>query len=375
MTTTREWLGRQRASLLIAAGFVAALLVVVLLGTGGARTSTPLDPDNPDPGGAQAVARVLDDRGVDVAVARGADALDETSVGVGTTVLVTSTDQLGDSTIERLLDHVGDARLVLAAPGPGTTEALGVTDPPYSVRVPTPRAADCDDPRFAGLSLAVDRALEYPAAQGCFGGERGSLVVEPHPGLVLLGADEMLSNDQVLRADNAAAALRLLGQGERLVWYVPSLDDLVADDGVSVASLLPRWIRPGLWLGTIAVLALIAWRARRLGPLATEPLSVVVKAIETTRSRGRLYRKAGDRAHAAAALREAARARIAGRLGLGASLCDPASLVHDVARRVGRPDEEVAALLDPDTAAPTTDHDLITLANELAALDREVRRT
>ena len=33
----------------------------------------------------------------------------------------------------------------------------------------------------------------------------------------------------------------------------------------------------------------------------------MVKAIETTRSRGRLYRKAGDRAHAAEVLRAAAR--------------------------------------------------------------------
>ena len=181
----------------------------------------------------------------------------------------------------------------------------------------SPRAADCADPRFTDLSLEVDRALEYPATGRLLPRRARSLVVEPRPGVVLLGAHEMLSNAQVLRADNAAAALRLLGQGDRLVWYVPSLDDLVADDGVSVASLLPRWIRPGLWLGTIAVLALLAWRARRLGPLATEPLSVVVKAIETTRSRGRLYRKAGDRAHAAAALRGAARARIAERLAAG----------------------------------------------------------
>lgn len=373
--TTRGWLGRQRSSLLVAAGFVAALLVVIVLGTGGARTSTPLDPDNPDPDGGQAVARVLDDRGIEVTVVRGAEALEQVPVGAGTTVLVTSTDQLGESTIERLLDHVGDTRLVLAAPGPGTTEAFGVSAPPYSVRVPRPRAADCDDPRFADLSLEVDRALEYPSTGGCFPGEQGSLVVEPRPGIVLLGAGEALANGQVLRADNAAAALRLLGQGERLVWYVPTLDDLVADDGVSAASLLPRWIRPGLWLGTIAVLALIAWRARRLGPLATEPLSVVVTAIETTRSRGRLYRRAGDRAHAAAALRDAARRRIGERLRLGASVEDPATLVREVARRVGRPVDEVARLLGPDTPAPTTDHDLITLANELAALDREVRRT
>jgi hypothetical protein len=100
-----------------------------------------------------------------------------------------------------------------------------------------------------------------------------------------------------------------------------------------------------------------------------------VKAIETTRSRGRLYRKAGDRAHAAAVLRGAARTRIAARLRLGSSVGDPDTLVREVARRVGRPADDLAALLDPDTPAPTTDHDLITLANELAALDREVRRT
>ena len=376
MTTARAWLAGQRSSLLIAAGFVAALLVVVVLGTGGTRTSAPLDPDNPDPDGARALARVLGDRGVDVTVARGADALEDVPAGDGTTVLVTATDQLGDSTVERLLEHVGEAPLVLAGPGPGTTEAFGLTDPPYSVRVPSPRAADCADARFAGLSLEVDRALEYPGAgDGCFRGEHGALVVEPRPGIVLLGAPELLTNAQVLRADNAAAALRLLGGGERLVWYVPSLDDLVAGDGVSVASLLPPWIRPGLWLGTIAVLALLAWRGRRLGPLATEPLSVVVKAIETTRSRGRLYRKAGDRAHAAAALRGAARTRIAERLRLGDAGRDADTLVRDVARHVDRPAGEVAALLDPDAPAPTTDHDLITLASELAALDREVRRT
>ncbi len=39
---------------------------------------------------------------------------------------------------------------------------------------------------------------------------------------MLFGADQALTNDQILRADNAAVALRLLGQDDRLVWYVPS---------------------------------------------------------------------------------------------------------------------------------------------------------
>ena len=191
--------------------------------------------------------------------------------------------------------------------------------------------------------------------------------------MVLLGAGQALSNDQVLRADDAAVALRMLGQDDRLVWYVPTLDDLVGDDGVSLATLLPDWLRPALWLTAISAIALLLWRARRLGPLATEPLPVVVKAIETTRSRGRLYRKAGDRAHAAAALRSAARIRAADRLGLGPH-ADTDAIVRDLARHTGLPLEEVELLLGPSAPVPATDHDLITLANRLAELDREVRR-
>jgi hypothetical protein len=221
--------------------------------------------------------------------------------------------------------------------------------------------------------LQVDRALEYPGEDGCFRGEHGALLAGTGSGVVLLGASDAISNDQVLRADNAAFALRLLGQHDRLVWYVPSLDDLVADDGVSLTTLLPRWLRPGLLLAAIAALALLLWRARRLGPLATEPLPVVVKAIETTRGRGRLYRKAGDRAHAAEALRSATRTRVADRLRLG-SRPDPGTLVRDLARHTGRPVEEIDRLLGPGAPAPATDHDLIALAGRLAELDREVRR-
>jgi hypothetical protein len=377
-TTTRPtagaWLRGQRSALLSVGGLVAAVLVVILLGGDAVRTTTPLDPDNPDPGGARAVARVLSDQGVDVSVVRSADALHDADTGAGTTVLVTSTDQLGDSTVRRLLDDTGDALLILAAPGPGTTRALGIGDLPFQVTVPAPRPAGCRDPAYDGLSLQVDHAVEYPTGDGCFEGEHGFLVVEPRDGVVLLGAAEALTNDQVLRADNAAAVLRLLGQDDHLVWYVPSLDDLVGDDGVSLGTLVPRWIRPGTWLAGTALVALVLWRGRRLGALATEPLPVVVKAIETTRSRGRLYRKAGDRGHAAEALRAAARTRVAERLRLGSGTRDLDGLVRDVARHVGRPVDEIHALLGRGAVAPATDHDLITLAGRLAELDREVRR-
>ncbi len=370
---TTSWWRRQRSTLVLVGGVALAVLVVVLLGLGGVRTASPLDPDNPDPGGARALARVLEDHGVDVTVVRGADALDAEPVPSGTTVLVTSTDQLGDSTVRRMLDDTRDADVVLAAPGPGTVEALGLSAPPYTATFDGPREAGCADPRFAGLDLEVDHALEYAAVDGCFRGRHGAIVAEPRAGLTLLGAGSALSNDQVLRADNAAVVLRLLGGADRMVWYVPSVDDLVADDGVSLSTLLPRWIRPALWLGALALLALVVWRGRRFGPLATEPLPVVVKAIETTHSRGRLYRRSGDRTHAAAALRAAARSRARERLRLGPGSDE--ALVRVVAQHLGRPAESVAALIAPDAPAPSTDHELIALANDLAELDREVRRT
>lgn len=364
----RGFLARHATALVITLGLAVAVAVVVLLG-GGARTGTPLDPDNPGPGGAQALARVLEDQGVDLTVARDAEALEAAEVA-DTTVVVTSTELLGESTTGRLLAHTRGALLVLVDPAPGLVDLIGPFEAPSRVTQDGGWQAACSDPLFADLTVEADRALAYPA-DGCFRDEDGSLVVQ-NGDVTLFGASQALTNDQILRADNAAAAVRLLGQHDRLVWYVPTIDDLPAGDGVSLETLIPRWIGPGLWLGALAAVALVVWRARRLGPLATEPLPVVVKAIETTQARGRLYRKARDRPHAAEALRQASRTRAATRLGLTGPT-DPL-LVSEVARHTGRDQDEVAALLGPDTP-PRNDQDLITLARRLAELDREVRRT
>jgi hypothetical protein len=367
-------LARHRSTLVILLGLLAAVAVVVVLGNG-TETGTPMDPDNPGPDGARALARVLADEGVEIEVARSAADLEDLTTGPSSVVVVVLPENLGQSTAERLLQHTEDAaELVVVGAGPGTTSALDLGDLPSTVSVGKGRAAGCDDPLYEGLRIEVDTAAAYPEGR-CFDGDEGALVAEPRAGVVLFGADQALTNDQILRADNAAVALRLLGQKDRLVWYVPSLDDLLADDGVSLQSLLPRWIRPGLWVLLLTVAALVLWRARRLGPLATEPLPVVVRAVETTRSLGRLYRRSGDRAHAAEALRRAARARCAERLRIGSGV-DLDVLVREVARRTGRPQEAVQSLLGRDSGAgPSSDRDLITLANELALLDREVRRT
>ena len=74
------------------------------------------------------------------------------------------------------------------------------------------------------------------------------------------------------------------------------------------------------------------WRGRRLGPLVVEPLPVVVKAVESTQGRGRLYRRVRDRAHAAEILRAATARRLAARLGCPRGT-DAGALVAPVAQR------------------------------------------
>lgn len=370
---------RRRRSTLAVVGALLAAVTLVVLTQGTVSRGADLDPDNPGPDGAQALARVLADQGVDVQVVRSAEAFDEAfdeaGLGDDSFVVVTSSADLGASTTKRLLARVtpDGVPIVVVDPTSALLPELGVDGDPSRIDVGDGVRGDCADPTYADLLLVVDDADAVPLP-GCFDDALSGADGLDDGGLTLLGAGELMTNDQILRGDNAAIALRLLGRHQHLIWYVASADDQVADDGVSVSSLLPDWIAPGLAIALLSTLLLVVWRGRRLGPLASEPLPVVVKAIETTRSRGRLYRKSGDRAHAAEALRAATRARVAARLRLGPAH-DEAAVVRDVARHVGRPESEIAALIGSSASAPSSDRDLIAVANALAALEEEVRRT
>jgi hypothetical protein len=363
-----RWLLRHRLGALVVVAALVAIGLSAWLDRGSRAYAADLDPGNPDGTGAQAVARVLDDQGVDVDVVRSADDLDTTGVDASTTIVVTSAGNLGRSTTHRLLRQQGDARLVVVTPGTQLLRQLGVGSFPATTTPDGPVRAGC--PAYDALAVQVQSAQAY-RTNGCFRQHDGVILADPRPGLTLLGASGILTNDQVLEGDNAAVALRLLGQRQRLVWYVPSLADLRGADGVSASSLLPDWLKPGLWALGLAGVALIVWRGRRLGPLAHEPLPVAIKAVETTRNLGRLYRRAGDRPHAAAALRSASRTRLAERLRLPRGVA-PDRLAHDVAARTGRPAAEIDVLIGPHAPAPLDDGGLADLAQRLSELDREV---
>lgn len=371
---------RPPAWVAVAVAVVLALVVGAWLSRDSEEFPGLADPRNPSPDGAQALAKVLADQGVEVTIVRSADALDDTDVRRRATVVVTATDGLTRSTLERLRRHVGPARVVLVEPSYALVQEIDADLTTLPVRPGTGHAieAGCGPLTgidLAGLRLEVDGATAYNGT-GCFTRELGPVLrtVRDDDGeLVLLGAAQALTNDQITRADNAAIALRLLGHDEQLVWYVPDPADAAPGDAVTLGSLLPDWLVPALWTVLLAGIGLVLWRFRRLGPLSTEPLPVVVRAVETTRSRGRMYRRSGDRAHAAHALRRAARTDLAGLLRLDRRAA-PAAVVEATARHLGAPVESVAALLDDDRPPPANDQELVRLAQDLARLRREVRR-
>jgi len=186
-----------------------------------------------------------------------------------------------------------------------------------------------------------------------------------------VGGIDLLTNEHVTQADNAAVALRILGQHDRLVWYIPDPRDIAAGDAGSLAAQLPPGLVPALYLTGAAALALLLWRGRRLGPLVTEPLPVVVKAVESTRGRGRLYRRVRDSRHAADVLRATTRRRVSGLLQLPHNT-DPERLAEAMAAALGEDPAAVHAVLS--TSPVADDEAMVRLAQDLAALERKVHR-
>lgn len=370
LTRPVPFVRRNRGLLSVLVGVLATVTVLSLLAVRSAGHRDDLDPENPDPAGAQAVARVLAAQGVRLTVVRRAAELERTTVDADTTLMVTSSEHLGRTTARRLHERAaGAGTVVLAAPVPILRKALALPVTVADDVVAERSDAGCTDDLLVALTIEVEDSTGYasddPQVTLCFEG----LVARTGTTYAVGGAG-LFANGQIEKADDAAAALRLLGGHDRLVWYVPDVRDVPAGDTGSVADQLPRGLFPALWLVLVALLATMVWRGRRLGPLVVEPLPVVVKAVESTQGRGRLYHRVRDRSHAAQTLRAATRRRLVSRLGLPPDT-DLDGLADAVAAATG---SEPATVLDLLDGRPVTDDGTLTgLAQDLTALEREVR--
>lgn len=368
--TSPQGRGRRKALIVAILGLV---VVAVIIGVATQRSTSdiPLAPDNPDPGGARAAAQVLEQQGVDVTfVTTTAAAVSEAEAG--STLLVVNPGRLRPVQQEAIAGVEAD--IVLANIGGGTFDSLtdAVEVEGYATR--TNRVADCaDEHAQAAESITAGGAVLTGDVEGCFEAEGGSLYAtwtEGDRAWSAISDGWIISNEGLAVAGNAALVFRTLGAHDRLVWYVPASDDTF---GIDSEGLLDQFPLPGpvVTMLLLVGVVLVLWRGRRLGPIVVEPLPVEVRASETTRGRGRLYRRAAAHAHAASALRAGFVARVAGRVGLP-SHAGPDQVVETLARASGRGPEAISDVLYG--APPTTDEGLSALTQALDTLEREVQR-
>jgi hypothetical protein len=348
-----------------------------------------LDPRSADRYGSRAVAELLADRGVSTRVVTTlAEA--RAATGPDSTLLVAVPDLLTERQQDQLHAATSDSggRTLLVAPGGSSVERLApgvVASPATSLDSTLSPAGDLPAARRAGTADTggIRYTVTRPGADECYPSERLATLVRV-PGAsgdgdtVVLGAPDILYNDTLDEQGNASLALQLLGSRPHLVWYLPSLSDTSAtgtDDERSFFDLLPSgWLWGTLQLFIAAALAAL-WRARRLGPLVPEKLPVAIRASETVEGRARLYRKANARDRAAAALRSTTRTRLAPLVGVPVAQAHaPEALLPALSAHLHSPGDGQAMhalLFGP---PPSDDTALISLADQLDALEREVRR-
>lgn len=357
----------------VAVGLLVLLGALIIAVAGMQADRGLLDPRATGEAGSRAVAELLRARGVDVVLTR--TAARATSAGPETTLLVAFPDRLTPSQLGAVARSAAD--LVLVAPGAGALAELapGVTTAGQAPVQQRPARCRLPAARAAGRADTGGRLYRTGNGQQCYPAGGGAAVVQVSDAgrtVTVIGAPDVLTNAELPEAGNAALALRLLGRQPRLLWYLPVPAELPAAEQKPFVELIPEgWLWGAGQLG-IAFVLLALWRARRLGPVVTEPLPVTVRASETVEGRARLYRRVGARDHAARTLRDASCARLRPLLGLPKN-AEPGAVAEAAASRTGRSGSSVGALLYG--PAPADDAALVRLADGLDALETEVGRS
>jgi hypothetical protein len=299
---------------LVLVGVFVATLVGVQMPNG--RGS--LDPEGVGDSGGMALAEILRDQGVDITVARTTTEA-RAALRDGTTLALANPYTLTDDGVRDLIAPA--ERVVFLSSG---THLLSLLDIGENAAADSAAVGpSCDVREFADVGTIRPDRVFRPAAgvEGCFGtGGAAAVLIDEADGqtrAVVEGA-RLFSNAYLAENGNAALGLALLGQTDRLVWYVPSFEDtdIEAQSPDTLGSLTPGWVTPAILLLLLTGLAAALWRGQRFGPLVAETLPVTVRASETMHGRARLTAKSGDAAHAAEAIRDGTRRRLARRLGL-----------------------------------------------------------
>lgn len=369
----------RRARFWVALGVVGAILAFAAFAlVGSSAGGTPLSPTNPGAAGAQALAEVLRQQGVEVTSTTSLDATEAAISDPDSTTLVVydPTQYLTDDQIEdaaELAQHV-----ILVDP---TFEYVREIAPEVALAGFVDGAIDADCNLTAVEKAGVVsgggsgyRLIDDEAdATLCLGSDDDtySLIQLDRDGdrITVLGTTDALSNEFIINDGNAALALNLFGETDQLVWYLPSFEDIADIGPPTTAELSPRWVNPVMLLLLVTAIAAALWQGRRFGPLIIENLPVVVRASETMLGRARLYESGTARLRALDALRVGAIERMAVACGLPRLATVDEVVIAVAANTTTQPSEVRRILVD---GVPSSDAELVRMSDELLTLEQSV---
>ncbi|MEV8636298.1 DUF4350 domain-containing protein [Streptosporangium sp. NPDC051023] len=364
-------------------GILLIALIVVLVAVGGVLlvgspgVGKPLDPASTSLSGGRGLAQLLRANGVRVTRVTSVAEAQAAASGPGdSTLLLSDTSFLDDDEADQLVAIPAD-RLVIGkqlhldrlAPGVTSTDTARARS----------REPQCSLPAATRAGSAYMGGAVFDAPSGaarCYlSGDAPTLVsyVDGGRTITVVGDGQFMSNLRLAEDGNAALAMNLAGARPTVVWLVApeTLPEGAATAG-SLYDLIPPGVRWAVVQLALVVLLLALWQGRRLGPVVTERLPVVVRAAETVEGRARLYRARRARDRAAAALRAGFIDRVTPRLGLP-SAAGPDARISAIAERTGQAGDHVgSALYGP---PPADEAGLIAMAAYLDMLERQVRES
>mgnify|MGYP001026349259 FL=1 len=369
--TSRERLSAARPGLLLVA-FTMIILVAIALFPRGGYDDAPVGIRNKGTDGARALAQVLRDHGVSV---REVSVSQAASVDDNTTLVVIFPSRMSNEVATALETR---ANVVYV----GLEEAYG-SFAPYMDGLRATRTwkssrttgANCSSQaaQKAHSLTTSDYVVSGTSSQWelCFPVDDSSYAYaerfEPGRFRALIPDSVRLRNRGITNEGNAALAINAIGRTPKVAWYSPTESDKLTDVDQNIAQ--SPYIAPAFLIVIGAGLLAAAARGRRLGPLTPERLPVEVPASETLIGKASLMRSRRAYDHAARALRSAAASRIATSLGV-AHTSDRETLIGAIERQ-GLPASRSTALLwGP---PPTSEAELVRLANDLDSLEKEIR--
>ncbi|AGZ39997.1 DUF4350 domain-containing protein [Actinoplanes friuliensis] len=385
---SRRWM-RFALPFVVVAGLATLTGIVHAVEQSDPTDASFLSPTSDEGEGARRLADSLARDGVDIDVRSStADALTAAGAGGPATVFVTTPGLVNPSYLDQFQSLPPEVRVVLVAPGAEQVRRAGLTipvgGPRWTAAAPQP-GCSTDYATAAGPAAALRLAYDpggYRAVR-CY--QDGLVEIQtPRARMTLIGASDPFRNDRADEHGNHTLAVGLLGRAPRVIWLdlheresdpaptatpppAPTRDDQSGTDesepregeedeageptdgpsgepedgqaaengggnavtGSPLAQAFPPAVWATLALLALAALALAAASARRLGAPVAEPLPVRVRAAETVRGLGGLYRRAGARSTSLATVQNAARLRLTEHFGM-----PPDSPVDEVAERV-----------------------------------------